>query len=327
MPNNNYQTATSNFENSLGALQWNMYHPQEFMRLNGLNSWSQNLEDGIESDCESSSDSSVTVAYDLDQGSEYWMDNFNEVIDELDYSSACNSIGYSSQPVSMNGVSGYEYLNDSAVHFSNFQDVLNDVENFDKSSLFDVKRFNERGALHNERSALVLELKGFEQLTSQLESSYTSKKAVAYNKTNVLTSFFSDPKPAQSRLDSITKIQDVVKLVQDDLSILKVQPSLFNAEDQMMAMKYQVHHLQQAILAIKGAALNEFSKVSDSYKVLPASRSAMHAVLQSTYNCQQMSAQDKVDSKSAFNKFESKLELSERMEAEAAKVQPQALVV
>ena len=192
--------------------------------------------------------------------------------------------------------------------------------------LYDIETYHERKALDQERGALLVDLQGYQQLAKDLEGAYKSEKARRFNQ-GYMPSLFRNAEPAQHRLDAILKIQASVKAVENSLEKLEIYPEYFDSEDQLMAMKYQIHHLQQAILAIKGAALNEYNQINDSYMLRDPKNSALHTVLQKNFNCEKMEPEVKSQAEDAFKMLNKRIEIENRLEAEAAKDKPTAFVI
>lgn len=205
-------------------------------------------------------------------------------------------------------------------------DLINHVENYGPS-LDDIQRAPERKALHQERSMLTTELKGFQQLATQLEGNYRNQKVKCYNQSTGLSVFFRSDQPTQARMDSIAQIQSIIAAVKSDLNHTQVDPKNFSNTDPLMAMKYHNHHLEQATLVIKGAALREFSAINNTYTLQSADNSALHNVLQKTFNCAEMPAQEQAAALAALNKFEAKMDANQRLDSQAQEEQPRAFSV
>lgn len=182
-----------------------------------------------------------------------------------------------------------------------------------------------------ERADLVMELKGFQQLAATLDKEYANKKAKNYNNAGRMSGFFAKKEPAQDRLDAIARIQQTVKDVVEHLASLKVSSANFGEYDSLAAMRYQIQHLEQGVLAIKGAALQEFKAISDTYKLQQPSNSALHNVLQSTFNCAKMSAEEATQAESALKQVKSDIasnaQMQQRIDAEANSDRPTAMVI
>lgn len=230
----------------------------------------------------------------------FYQKAYDEVLDELEQS-------FSSE--------NSEEWSDRDIHEYYFEPVL-----------YDIETYHERKALDQERGALLVDLQGYQQLAKDLEGAYKSEKARRFNQ-GYMPSLFRNAEPAQHRLDAILKIQASVKAVEDNLEKLEIYPEYFDSEDQLMAMKYQIHHLQQAILAIKGAALNEYNQINDSYMLRDPKNSALHTVLQKNFNCEKMEPEVKSQAEDAFKMLNKRIEMENRLEAEAAKDKPTAFVI
>ncbi len=206
-------------------------------------------------------------------------------------------------------------------HKVTFNPVMEEYAELSEST-----HMQQRAELRQERAELLGEFKFYLELTNSLEKNYGSQKVKNYSQANVVSGFFKSKVPGANRLDAIKNIQDVVEQIQAYLVDKKVDAEHMKSQDSVMAMQYHVHHLQQGILAIKGAALSEFNTIQDGYYLRnPDGNSALHQVLQNTYGCAEMAVDVQGQAQAALAEVKQAAELTARFELEADKAQPQAL--
>lgn len=180
-----------------------------------------------------------------------------------------------------------------------------------------------RADLNQERATVYTELKGYQQMAASLEDAYRAQKVKNYNGKSYVSSMFSSAAPSEDRLNAIHRIQEIAKGVDGFLENLNINPQSFEATDQTAAIRYHIHQMSQAVLAIKGAAQQEFGDIKDSYKVRAPSNAALHSVLEKHFGCSEATEVEQNDASRALDAVKAQLHSQNVLQDDA---QPTAFV-
>lgn len=212
---------------------------------------------------------------------------------------------------------------DKAKHQENLAPVLNEIKAYPEKKA----RAQLQQTLYQQRAELMQDVKGYIQATERLAQEYTRLKARYYQQSSFFSSPFASTEPAEMRMAAIKRIQEFTQAVKLHLLSMEVCESKFSHKDPQLAMRYHIHQLQDALNAIKGAALKEYMAITGEYRALPASRSALHAVLQKIYNFEAMGEQGRSEALKAHDGVQKEMDVLSRIAQEAEAELPRAFIV